>query len=39
MVDNLNAGILLVVETAVEGVAEHQHVDALALEILQVVQR
>ena len=38
MVDDLNARVLLVVETAVETVAEHQHVDPLSLEILEVVK-
>ena len=38
VVDNLQAGVLLVVEAAREGVAVDQDVDALALEILQVIQ-
>ena len=38
MMDDLNARVLLVVETAVETIAEHQHVDTLTLEILAVVE-
>ena len=35
--DNLNAGILLVVETSVERIAEYQHVNTRPLEVLAVV--
>ena len=38
VVDNLYAGVLLVVETSVETVAEHQHVHTLPLKILAVVE-
>ena len=38
MMDDLNAGILLIVETAIETIAEHQHVHALTLKIFTIVQ-
>ena len=38
VVDDLYSGVLLVVETAVEKVAVHKDVDALALEIFRIVQ-
>jgi hypothetical protein len=36
--DQRDAGILLVIEASGEEVAEHPHVHALSLEILQVVE-
>lgn len=38
MMDDLNAGILLIVETAIETVAEHENVHALTLKIFTVIQ-
>ena len=38
VVDDLDTRVLLVVESAVETVAEHQHVDTLALEVFTVVE-
>ena len=38
MMDDLNARILLIVETAIETVAEHENVHALTLKIFTVIQ-
>ena len=38
VLDNLNAGILLVIESAIKTVAENQHIYALPLKIAAVVQ-
>ena len=38
VVDDLDAGILLVIESAAERVAEHEDIHALALEVAEVVQ-
>lgn len=38
MMDDLNAGILLIVKTAIETVAEHKNVHALTLKIFTVIQ-
>ena len=38
MMDDFDARVLLVVETTIETVAEHQHVHALPLKVLAVVQ-
>ncbi len=38
VMDNLNSRVLLVVETTIETIAEHQHVYALTLEVFKVVQ-
>ena len=36
--DNLNSGVLLIIESTGECVAEHKHVHALRLKILLVVE-
>ena len=38
MMNDLDAGVLLIVESARERIAEHQDIDAGSLKILQVVQ-
>ena len=38
MVNNFDAGVLLIVETSVEVVAIDQNIDTLAFEILKVVE-
>ena len=38
MMDDLNARILLIVETAIETVAEHENVHALTLKLFTVIQ-
>ena len=37
MVNNLDTGVLLVVETSVKTVAEYQHIHSLTFEVLKVV--
>ena len=39
VMNDFNAGILLVVETSVKTVAEYQHVDCPTFEIVEVVER
>ena len=36
--DDFDAGILLVVEPSVEGIAEYEDVDALAFEVTEIVE-
>ena len=38
MLDNLNARVLLIIETTIETVAEHEYIDTLSFEVLTVVQ-
>ena len=38
MMDNLNSGIFLIVESTRKGVTEHQHINALRLKVLLIVQ-
>ena len=38
VVDNLNTRVLLIIESSIEAVAEHQHIAPLAFEILEIVQ-